>query len=75
MSVVSVKVPGHVKEEMKRLRRRVRWPDEIRGFIEERIKMERRLEGVGIAEELLEDLPTQPTGTASRIVRGDRDSH
>jgi metal-responsive CopG/Arc/MetJ family transcriptional regulator len=75
MAVISVKVPDEVKREMDRLRKEVRWSEEIREFLRQRIEKEKRREAVGRAEEILRPLPTRPGGLASRMVRESRDGH
>jgi len=75
MSVVSVKVPRRVKEDMERLKDRVRWPEEIRSFIAKKLEETKNRETVEQTEELLDTMPVQPKGTISRLVREDRDSH
>lgn len=75
MPVVSVKVTEGVREKMKETKDRVDWQEEIRNFIAQRVEeleKTRRLEEV---EGLLADLPVQPRGSISRLVREDRDSH
>lgn len=73
--VISVKVPDQVKEKMKRMKGEVDWPEEIRSFIENRVEELERKERAERVERLLARLPTQAEGTASELVRHDRDSH
>ncbi len=75
MVVVSIRVPKELKEKMDRFRDRVDWAEEIRRFIEERVRELEREEVLRKVEELLRDLPTQPRGFAAKLVREDRDSH
>jgi len=75
VSVVSVKVPEEVKEKMKRTRDKVDWPEEIRNFIKDKVEELERRERVEKVERMLAELPTQAKGTASELVRYDRDSH
>jgi hypothetical protein len=75
VSVVSVKVPEGVKEKMKRTRDKVDWPQEIRSFIENKIEELERKERADSVKQMLAKLPTQAKGTASELVRHDRDSH
>jgi hypothetical protein len=75
MPVISVKIPEDMKEKMKKTKGMVDWPEEIRNFIAQRVEeleKTRRLEEV---KGLLADLPVQPRGSISRLVRDDRDSH
>ncbi len=75
MSVVSVKVPPKVKEDMQRLKDSVKWSEEIRRFILEKLEEERRKENVENAEKILEKVRRFPKGSTARFIRGDRDSH
>jgi hypothetical protein len=75
MSVVSVKVPLKVKEEMERTKASVKWPDEIRNFILERLEHEKRRENASKVEEMLRGVRKLPKGSAARLVREDRDNH
>jgi len=72
--VVSFRIPRNLKMRMEKFRQ-INWSDEIRKFLEERV---RELE----LEELLErmrrdasDLPELPEGTVARWIRSDRESH
>ncbi len=75
MSVVSVKVPPKVKEEMERIKDSVKWPEEIRKFILDRLEDERRKENLQNAERILKGVRRFPKGSAARLIREDRDSH
>ena len=75
MSVISVKVPPKVKEDMQRVKENVKWSEEIRNFILEKLEEERRKEGIRNAEETLRGVRKLPKGTAVRLIREDRDSH
>jgi len=75
LSVISIRVPRSLKERMDRVKDRVKWSDEIRRFIEERLNEIEKEEVLRRVEELLEGLPLQPKGFASSLVREDRDSH
>jgi len=74
MSVVSVKVPSQVKEDMQRVKDSVKWSEEIRKFILEKLEEERRKEGIKNAEEALSGVRKLPKGSAARLIREDRDS-
>lgn len=73
-TVLSIRVPRRLKEEMDRLRSLVDWREEIVRFLEERVKYyKRRL----VLEEIRRELerhPLLPRGAAVRSVREDRDS-
>lgn len=75
MSVVSVKVPREVKVKMDGLKGLVDWPKEIREFIVRKIEEFERVRNVEVVENLLKNMPIQPKGSISRLVREDRESH
>lgn len=75
MSVVSFRVRRELKEKMERYRDRVNWAEELRRFVEERVReleAEENMERI-IAE--LERIPVRaPAGFSGAAVREDRDS-
>lgn len=75
MSVFSVKVRRELKEKMERYRDRVDWPEEVRRFIERRV---RELEAEESFERIFEELKraswSVPRGFSAGSVREDRDS-
>ena len=73
MPVVSVKVEERMKREMEKLRSQVDWPTEIRDFIGGRIEQVQREVNLGEVEGILSEMPPVPRGTATRLVREDRD--
>ncbi len=73
--VISVRVPRRLKEEMDRLSSYVNWSEEIRRFLEERVRELRRKHVLEEARRVIERLPEAPRGTATGYVREDRDSH
>jgi hypothetical protein len=73
-SVVSVKISSKVKKEMERLKDKIEWPEEIRQFIENRVEKARREQSARKVQQLLKDMPGVPKGTASKLVREDRDN-
>ncbi len=76
MSVtVSFRIPRELKERMDRLCGKVNWSEEVRRFLEERVREYEQLEAIRELEETLKTLPQAPRGTALRYVREDRDSH
>jgi hypothetical protein len=75
MSVVSVKVPPKVKEDMRRVKDSVKWSEEIRNFILDKLEEERRKENIKDAEEILGKVRRLPKGIAAELVREGRDSH
>ena len=74
MSVVSVKVSQKTKKEMEELKEKVEWPAEIRKFIEGRLEQARREKSLEHVEKVLKNLSGVKHGTASGLVREDRDS-
>ena len=73
--VISVRVPRRLKEEMDRLAGYVNWSEEIRRFLEARVRELRRRLALEEARRVIEQLPEAPPGTAVGYVRGDRDGH
>lgn len=73
MDVVSFRLPKEIKEEMKKID--IKWSEEIRKFIEMRIKKYKKEEAIRKIDNILKMLPETPKGTASRYVREDRDSN
>ena len=74
-TVLSIRIPRRLKEEMDRLKDRVDWRSEIISFIKEKIETYKRM---AVLEELNRDLmrlPPSPRGHAARLVREDRDSY
>ncbi len=73
--VVSFKVRREIKELMDRFRNRVNWSEELRRFVEERV---RQLEAEENFEKILERLKSAewgvPRGFSTSSVREDRDS-
>ncbi|MFZ8792835.1 MAG: CopG family transcriptional regulator [Acidilobaceae archaeon] len=76
MSVVfSIRIPRKLKEEMEELKDLIDWRSEIIAFIEERVRMYKRMKALQEITRMLEELPETPRGMAGRIVREDRDYH
>ena len=75
MSVVSVKVPPNVKEDMQRVKDSMKWSEEIRNFILDKLEEEKRKENLKKAEEVLGKVRRLSEGSTARFVREDRDSH
>jgi hypothetical protein len=74
MPVVSVKVEDRMKKEMENYRNQINWPEEIRNFIGGKIEQMQREANFSEVERMLGGLPPVPRGTATSLVRGDRDS-
>jgi len=76
MSVVfSIRIPRKLKEEMEELKDIIDWRNEIIAFIEERVRMYKRMKALQEITRMLEELPETPRSMAGRIVREDRDCH
>jgi len=74
MPVVSVKVDDRLKKGMTKYRNEIDWPEEIRLFIASKIGQKEREGASAAVRRMLEGSPTLPKGTASKVVREDRDS-
>lgn len=73
--VVSFKVKREIKRKMEAYRDRVNWSEELRRFVEERIKQIEAEETMRRVVELLRKASWRATpGTAVSYVREDRDS-
>jgi hypothetical protein len=72
---LSVRLPDQLKKGMEHLRDRVNWNEEIRQFIRRKIEEERKRVLLKQLEARITQLPKAPRGTASRLVREDRDRH
>ncbi len=73
MDVISVRVPRELKKMMKEVN--INWSEEIRKFIEKRIREYRRLKALEEIDSLLSDIPEAEVGIAKSYVREDRDSN
>jgi len=74
-SVISIRVPYEIKQEMERLKTEINWNEEIKLFLKNTINERKKR---ALLDELVKkrlhriDLPK---GTAEKMVREDRDSH
>ncbi len=76
MAVVSVKVKREIKEKMVKYKNKVNWAEEIRRFIEEKIRELEAEENIKNIVETLSKMPhSSPQGSSARYVREDRDSY
>ena len=76
MSVVlSIRIPKKLKEEMDKLRDIIDWSKEIRAFIEEKIRIYKRIKVLNEIDRLLEELPSTPKGLTTKLVREDRERY
>lgn len=76
MSVtVSFKVKKEIKEKMDKYKDRINWSEELRKFVENKIKeLEREEAAQKIMEKLSKAPWSFPEGTAERIIRESRDA-
>ena len=73
--VISVRIPRRLKERMDELSDVVNWSEEIRKFLEERVRELYRRMVLKEVRKVIEQLPEVPRGTITEYVREDRDSH
>ncbi|ASJ09167.1 hypothetical protein A3L11_07965 [Thermococcus siculi] len=73
MAVISVRIPDELKAKMKELD--VNWSEEIRRFIEKKIREEEKEKTLREMHELLAGGTPAEKGTAAKYVRDDRDSN
>ncbi|RLG57490.1 MAG: hypothetical protein DRN88_02485 [Candidatus Hydrothermarchaeota archaeon] len=72
MAVISVKVSDEIKRKMKEIE--INWSEEIRNYILKKIKEKEKEKILKEIKEMLKEIKVEE-GTASSIVREDRDSH
>ena len=72
--VVSFKVPREIKEKMRKYSKRVKWSEELRNYVIERIKRMEAEENLEKVIEMIESTKGVPRGFSVRSVREDRDS-
>jgi len=75
MSVISIRIPGELKKKIDSLKGLINWSEEIRKFIEGKIREIEQEEAIEEIEALIQKLPETSRGLAARYVRGDRDSN
>ena len=73
--VLSIRIPKKLKKELDELKEFIDVKGEVIRFLEERVKMCRRLKILREVHEALERHPGVPSGLAAKLVREDRDSH
>jgi hypothetical protein len=74
-SVISIRVPTDIKNEMEKLKHEINWNEEIKAFLRKKIENRKKKETLDEIIRMIETLPETPKGTAARMVREDRDSH
>jgi len=72
---VSFRVPRELKEKMDNLREHINWSEELRRFVENRVKQFEQEKAVEELEEIIKRIPPSPRGTTTKYVREDRDSY
>jgi len=72
---VSFRIPKKLKEKMDALRGIVNWSEEVRRFIEERVREYEQAKAIEELESIIRRLPEVPRGTVTGYVREDRDSY
>ena len=76
MSVtVSFRIPRELKRKMDEYRKFVNWSEEVRRFIERRVREYDQLRAIEELEKIIERIPQTPRGTSAGYVREDRDSN
>ena len=73
MDVVSFRLPKKLKEDMKKID--IKWSEELRKFIEKRIREYKKEQSIEKIDAMLKILPPAAKGIASKYVREDRDSN
>ncbi len=73
MEVISFRVPKNLKEEMGKVD--VNWSEEMRKFIENRIRSYKKEQSIKKIDSIIKSLPKTSKGTALKYVREDRDSN
>jgi|YelNatPaOPRAMG01_1025707.scaffolds.fasta_scaffold284713_1 metal-responsive CopG/Arc/MetJ family transcriptional regulator len=75
MSVISIRIPGELKKKIDSLKGLINWSEEIRKFIEGKIREIEQEKAIEELEALIQKLPETSRGLAARYVREDRDSN
>ena len=74
-ATVSFRIPRELKKKMDSLRKYINWSEELRRFVEKRIREYEQQKAIEEIEEIIKKIPSSPKGTAVKYVREDRDSH
>ncbi len=74
-SVISIRIPPEMKQEMERLKAEVNWNEEIKAFLKKKIENRKKREALEQVICMIKTLPEGKEGTAAQMVREDRDSH
>lgn len=73
MEVISIRIPKELKKSMKEIE--INWSEEIRKFIEKKVREYKRIKALEEIDAMLASLPKAERGTAKNYVREDRDSN
>lgn len=73
--VISVRIPKELKEKLDSLRDIVNWSEEIRNFLERRVREYYKKRVIEEVHQVIERFPECPTGTAVKYIREDRDDN
>jgi predicted DNA-binding protein len=71
MDVISFRIPNELKERMKEVD--LNWSEEVRQFLEAKVREHQRTRALEEIDQLLEDVPRTEQGTAAKYVREDRE--
>lgn len=73
--IIAVKVSRELKKKMKTLKKEVNWPEEIRRFIEAKVREVEAKKTIERITREIENTEGVPKGFAVKLVREDRESH
>jgi chemotaxis regulatin CheY-phosphate phosphatase CheZ len=73
VAVIIIRVPDELKEKMKKYD--INWSEEIRRFIEQKIRDEEKAKLLDEIDSFLKSVPTLERGKATKLVRDSRDSN
>jgi len=73
--IVAVKVPKHLRDAMRRLKDKIKWSEEIRAFIEDKLREAESEENIKKVIQMLRETGEVPKGSAVKSIREDRDSN
>ncbi|MEM2841524.1 MAG: hypothetical protein QXN62_08220 [Candidatus Bathyarchaeia archaeon] len=71
--VIAVKVSDEIKKKVEKLKDRVNWPEEIRRFIQDKIRDEEAEDNMKNVIKMIEATKPVPQGFSVSSVREDRD--
>lgn len=74
-TVISIRIPKKLKKELDELKDVVDWKKEIINFLEERVKIYKKIKVLNEIHRILENHPLVPENYGSGSMREDRDSN